>query len=259
MPAEAFNEPGVHPLSKTRARSVRSLLRKKERTTTGLFLAEGAQAVSEAVRYGFAETLIVDDLGRFVGDLGDGEVLVASEQQMKSLSQTVHSQDIFAVCRNPAVTLDELPKSRLVVICSQIRDPGNAGTVVRCADAFGADAVIFTSDSVELVNAKTVRASVGSIFHLPIAVDIELADAVSWARGSGMSILAADAKGEPIDQLDLSAPTAWVFGNEAWGLPEDVIDQCDQLASIPMRGRAESLNLSTAAAICLFASQTAQG
>lgn len=235
------------------------MLRKKERTTTGLFLAEGAQAVSEAVRYGFAETLIVDDLGRFVGDLGDGEVLVASEQQMKSLSQTVHSQDIFAVCRNPAVTLDELPKSRLVVICSQIRDPGNAGTVVRCADAFGADAVIFTSDSVELVNAKTVRASVGSIFHLPIAVDIELADAVSWARGSGMSILAADAKGEPIDQLDLSAPTAWVFGNEAWGLPEDVIDQCDQLASIPMRGRAESLNLSTAAAICLFASQTAQG
>ncbi|WP_277034733.1 TrmH family RNA methyltransferase [Propionimicrobium lymphophilum] len=256
--SEAYNEPSVTPLSKTRARSVRALLRKKERAATGLFLAEGMQAVSEAMNYGFVETLIVDDIERFAGDFEGLEVLVGTRQQLAGFSQTVNTQDVFAICRNPAVGLGAIGQAKLVVICSQIRDPGNAGTVVRCADAFGADAVIFTNDSVELTNAKTVRASVGSIFHLPIAVDVEFADAIDWAHKRGLNVLAADAGGESINSLDLSKPTAWVFGNEAWGLTADISAQCDAVASIPMRGKAESLNLSTAAAVCLFSSQSAQ-
>jgi TrmH family RNA methyltransferase len=152
---------------------------------------------------------------------------------------------------------------RLVVLCDQVRDPGNLGTVIRCADAFGADAVLISRDSVDVYNAKTVRATTGSLFHLPLATAIDLADAVDLARKAGLQVLGADASGpSTVDDMarsgELDQPTLWVMGNEAWGLPPEHVSLLDRLVALPIYGRAESLNLSTAAAVFLYASATAQ-
>jgi len=152
-------------------------------------------------------------------------------------------------------------ETTLIAICADVRDPGNAGTVVRCADAAGADAVVFAGHSVDPYNPKTVRASVGSLFHLPIAVEPDPAAAVRAAQAAGLVVLAADGAGEiDLDEADdlLNRPTAWLFGNEAWGLPEELAALADHRVRIPIHGRAESLNLSTAAALCLYASARAQ-
>ncbi len=153
--------------------------------------------------------------------------------------------------------LAPVSKPRLVAICADVRDPGNAGTVIRCADAAGADVVVLAGSSVDVYNPKTVRASVGSLFHLPIAVEHDAAAAVRAAQAAGLQVLAADGSGEAdLDDADelLAAPTAWLFGNEAWGLPDDLAALADHRVRIPIHGRAESLNLATAAALCLYAS-----
>ena len=145
---------------------------------------------------------------------------------------------------------------------AQVRDPGNAGTVIRTADAAGADAVVLTEASVDVYNPKAVRASAGSLFHLPIAVDAPVDAALRRLRAAGLRVVAADGAGErdlddEADSGGLAVPTAWVFGNEAWGLPEDVRAACDAVVRVPIHGRAESLNLATAAAVCLYASARA--
>lgn len=186
----------------------------------------------------------------------------ASDHQIRQLSDTVTPQGIIAVCRQLSHGLDSVPDARLVVICAQVRDPGNAGTVIRCADAFGADAVILTQGSVELHNPKTVRSTVGSMFHLPVITGISLADAVAFCKDRGLQVLAADSGGAELDLLaaegKLSVPTAWIMGNEAWGLPAEDAQLADQVVSVPMWGAAESLNLSSAAAVCLYQSASAQ-
>ena len=174
-------------------------------------------------------------------------------------------QGIVAVCRTVDVPLAEAlaGSPRLVVLCDQVRDPGNLGTVIRCADAFGADAVLISAESVDVYNAKTVRASTGSIFHLPLAVDVDLAEAVALGHAAGLLVLGADGAAErTIDDLarsgELAGPMLWVLGNEAWGLPAEHLALLDRLVALPMYGRAESLNLSTAAAVILYATATAQ-
>jgi TrmH family RNA methyltransferase len=149
------------------------------------------------------------------------------------------------------------------VLCDQVRDPGNLGTVIRCADAFGADAVLVSTDSVDLYNPKTVRATTGSLFHLPISVDVDLVDAVATARAAGLATFGADgAARRGVDELassgELARPVLWVFGNEAHGLPAEHAGLLDALVALPMYGRAESLNLSTAAAVILYETATAQ-
>ena len=146
-----------------------------------------------------------------------------------------------------------------MAICADVRDPGNAGTVIRCADAAGADAVVLAGSSVDLYNSKTIRASVGSAFHLPVAVEPSAEAAVRAAREAGLTVLAADGAGEVgLYDADLTGPTAWLFGNEAWGLPPELAQLADHRVAIPIHGRAESLNLSTAAALCLYESARSQ-
>jgi TrmH family RNA methyltransferase len=192
-------------------------------------------------------------------------VWVASAREVADLSDTVTPQGIVAVCRTVdrplAVALAGSP--RLVVLCDQVRDPGNLGTVIRCADAFGADAVLISTESVDVYNAKTVRASTGSIFHLPLALEVDLAEAVALGHAAGMAVLGAEGAAEhTIDDLArsgaLAGPILWVLGNEAWGLPAEHLALIDRLVALPMYGRAESLNLSTAAAVILYATASAQ-
>jgi TrmH family RNA methyltransferase len=184
---------------------------------------------------------------------------------LASLTETVSPQGLVAVCRfldEPiGALLDRTP--RLVAVCADVRDPGNAGTVIRCADAAGAGGVVLTASSVDPYNGKVVRATVGSLFHLPIAVERSTADAIRAVRAMGTTVLAADGAGEvdlddAADEGLLTRPTAWLFGNEARGLPGEIAELADHRVRIPIHGRAESLNLATAAAVCLYASARAQ-
>jgi RNA methyltransferase, TrmH family len=147
----------------------------------------------------------------------------------------------------------------LVALLANVRDPGNAGTVLRTADAAGAQAVVFAAASVDPYNGKCVRASAGSLFHLPVVAGAELEEAVAAMREAGLRILAADGRtGRPLDdpgvQGRLGEPTAWMFGNEAWGLPPGLVALADEAVAVPIYGNAESLNLAAAAAVCLYAS-----
>lgn len=250
-------------LSRAQLRSARALLHRKTREATGEFIAEGAQAVREALAAGAARLVIVSDAAEHTQLLAGCQVPVVagSAADLRALSTTVTPQGVVAICARPQAGFADLPDdAKLVVVCAQVRDPGNAGTVIRCADAFGADGVVFTSESVELTNPKTVRASVGSIFHLPVVTGAVFDDALAWCAGHGLQTLAADMGGIGLDELcdELARPTAWVLGNEAWGLPPEQAGACDRVVSIPMWGRAESLNLSTAAAVCLFATAAQQ-
>ncbi len=258
--------------SRGRLRSARELLRAKGRSTTRLFLVEGPQAVREALAGGRAREVLVstDQLDRHAVLLEAAvtsrtPVWTAAADDLAALSDTVSPQGIIAVADWVDVPLATAlaGSPQLVLICVQVRDPGNAGTVIRCADAFGADAVVLTTGSVELHNPKTIRASVGSVFHLPIAVSAELAAAVEACHAAGLQVLAADGAGaDELDRLtasgELARPTAWLMGNEAWGLPEAERGYADRVVRVPIWGRAESLNLSTAAAVCLYATAAAQ-
>lgn len=181
------------------------------------------------------------------------------------LTDTVTPQGVLAICRAIDVPLSEAlaGEPRLVVLCDQVRDPGNLGTVIRCADAFGADAVLVSADSVDAYNPKTVRASTGSIFHLPICLGVDLAEVVDRSHDHGLTVLGADgAATQTVDDLsaagELGRPVLWVFGNEAWGLTPDDARLLDRLVALPIYGRAESLNLSTAAAVLLYVTAAAQ-
>jgi TrmH family RNA methyltransferase len=186
----------------------------------------------------------------------DVRLTVVEGRAIDLLSDSVNPAGVVALCRFVDVPVAEaLAGARLVAICADVRDPGNAGTVIRCADAAGADAVVLAGSSVDLYNPKTIRASVGSAFHLPVAVEPSAEAAVLAARQAGLTILAADGAGEVgLYDADLAGPTAWLFGNEAWGLPQELAQLADQRVAIPIHGRAESLNLSTAAALCLYES-----
>jgi RNA methyltransferase, TrmH family len=254
-------------------RAARRLLRRKERQLARRFLAEGRQTISEALgRPGSVTELIVSDdsvqhhldLVNIASHAGT-RIGVAPARAVAALAATVTPQGLVAVCQMVDVPADEAlaGNPRLVVLCDQVRDPGNLGTVIRCADAFGADAVLVSRDSVDVYNAKTVRATTGSLFHLPLATEVDLAEAVTLARDFGLQVFGADAGGSHtiIDLAQsgqLAQPTLWVLGNEAWGLPPQHVRLLDRLVALPIYGRAESLNLSTAAAVLLYASATAQ-
>ena len=259
-------EPNAAPgLPASVLRSVRRLTQRRGRDLAGKFLVEGRQAVREALAAAnVVEEVIVDDPAKHA-DLLQGlpvPVWHADEHEMRQLSDTVTPQGIIAVCRQLDFGWDVLDGARLVVICAQVRDPGNAGTVIRCADAFGADAVILTSGSVEIYTPKTVRSTVGSLFHMPILTGVPLSEAVDRVKALGMKVLAADGDGAPLDLMaasgGLSGPVAWIMGNEAWGLPEEDARLADEVVAVPMWGQAESLNLSSAAAVCLYATASAQ-
>jgi TrmH family RNA methyltransferase len=197
---------------------------------------------------------------------------------------TLSPQGLLAVCTLINADFAELlaARPRLVAVLSQVRDPGNAGTVIRAADAAGADAVVLTDASVDVHNPKTVRSTAGSLFHLPVVTGIPLAEALSALRGAGLWLLAADGAGEldlddladdvehgpaeplpvaqdgPAGPPSLAGPVGWVFGNEAWGLPDADRALTDAVVRVPVHGRAESLNLATAATVCLYATARAQ-
>ncbi|GAA1717746.1 RNA methyltransferase [Propioniferax innocua] len=190
-------------------------------------------------------------------------VQATTGRALAEMCDTVTPQGVLAVCGHLDVEPDDIPAdAKLILVCARVRDPGNAGAIIRCADAFGADAVVISADSVDVYNPKVVRASVGSMFHLPLVLGVQLDMIIGDLQDRGFQVFAAEGSGEPVSQLasdgTLARPTAWVMGNEAWGLtPEDSV-LCDRSVAVPIHGRAESLNLATAAAVLMYATATAQ-
>ena len=265
------NYPGAHsPRLKAARRLNKRAFRQRERA----FLAEGPQAVAEAFHCGARLTdLFVTVPARtrhhnLVAAIAAAgiPVHVVSGEVMDELAQTVTPQGLLAVCGFVDVPLAEVAeraKPVLVALLANVRDPGNAGTVLRTADAAGAHAVVFADASVDPYNGKCVRASAGSLFHLPVVAGARLEDAVVTLREAGLRIVAADGRAgrsldDPEVQARLTGPTAWMFGNEAWGLPPELVALADEPVAVPIYGRAESLNLAAAAAVCLYASARAQ-
>lgn len=273
-----------------RVKAVRRLAGRSARERAGLFVVEGPQAVREAVA---AELHAYEDTGtratlggvrdlyatseaadRFrqildtARELGIAPRLVTAEvlAAMTGDDGTVTPQGLVAVCELLGTGLGAALAAgtpRLLAVLAGVQDPGNAGTVIRAADAAGAGAVVLTEGSVDVHNPKCVRSTAGSLFHLPIATRVPLEQAVDALRRRDVRVLAADGNGatdldDVVDAGTLAAPTAWIFGNEANGLPDAARELADDVVRVPLYGRAESLNVATAATVCLYATARAQ-
>jgi RNA methyltransferase, TrmH family len=272
-----------------RVKAAKRLLKRSFREQDRAFLAEGPQAVRESLLNagdsgaGVRELFVTADArGRHPELIERAAALgvpvqLASGAVLGELSDTVTPQGVVAVCDVLDVSLAaaleisarlqtspdaEVPA--LIVLLAAVRDPGNAGTVLRTADAAGASAVVFSDNSVDPYNGKCVRASAGSVFHLPVVVGVPVASAIAAMRSAGHHVFAADSRPDAVslDELErdgrLAQPTTWIFGNEAWGLPAEVVQAADLAVRVPIYGRAESLNLAAAAAVCLYASARAR-
>ncbi|MDQ4492172.1 RNA methyltransferase [Sinomonas sp. ASV486] len=296
MPSETMTNPRAD-----RVRDVAKLATRTARNRRRQFLAEGPQAVREALRLDAArradgkEPAVVElyaseaCLSRYpeIAHLAEGTGLLrlADDDVLAAMADTVSPQGIVAVCPMLDVPLDAVlaARPRLIAVMCRVQDPGNAGTILRAADSAGADAVVLTSGSVDIYNPKAVRSTAGSLFHVPVVLAAETAALVDAARAAGHGVLAADGAG-PLD-LDilqdesaarraggvqasdaaaagsgyrLEGPTAWLFGNEAQGLNEAEKALADHRVAVPLYGRAESLNVGTAATVCLYASARSQ-
>jgi TrmH family RNA methyltransferase len=221
--------------------------------------------VREALAYGRVHELFVTEAAAERNaellDSVDVPVSVVTDKAATGLSETITPQGIIAVCELVDQPLGSLT-GPLVAVLVGVSDPGNAGTVTRVADAAGASAVIFAGDSVDPHNGKCVRASTGSVFHLPLIRSRDVGEVFAACRAVGLRLVAADgyAKDDLDDVIDageLAAPTAWVFGSEAHGLSDALLSEMDSVVKVPLYGAAESLNLATAAAVCLYASARA--
>ncbi|KXK60132.1 RNA methyltransferase [Micromonospora rosaria] len=252
--------------------AARRLHRRRDRDTTGRFLAEGPQAVREAlaapgvVTELFGTPAALDRYADLAGRAAADGVPVSpvTDDALAALADTVAPQGLVALCRHLdvplATALDGGP--RLVAVLAGIRDPGNAGTVLRTADAAGAQAVVFAGETVDPYNGKCVRSSAGSLFHVDVVRAADPVEVVAALRSAGLTVLATTGYGDrDLDDLAddgaLATPTAWLFGAEARGLPEELTAAADARVRVPLHGRAESLNLAAAAAVCLYASARA--
>ncbi|POH58018.1 TrmH family RNA methyltransferase [Arthrobacter glacialis] len=292
-PVEAMTNPRAD-----RVRDVAKLVGRSGRLKRRQFLAEGPQSVREALK-AHSECLAaggspvvealyatVECLKRYPELLEAAstpgtrlQVRIASEMVLSAMTDTVTPQGVVAVCNFVDVPLDAVlaSKPKLIAMLCQVRDPGNAGTVLRAADAAGADAVIFSHSSVDIYNPKAVRATAGSLFHLPVVLGADVAEVVAAAKAAGVGVLAADGYGHlnldllqdesaarafdqqiPDSSYALEDPTLWLFGNEAQGLAGEEKALADHRVAVPVYGEAESLNLGTAATVCLYASARAQ-
>ncbi len=242
------------------------------RRRAGRFLAEGPNLVAAASARGLVRDVFVSESAAarheaLLASLADGQhgpVHLVTERAAKVLSDTVTPAGLIAVCDTPAIRLNDVVAGspRLIAVAVEISEPGNAGTLIRIADAMGAAAVILAGHSVDPYNGKCLRASAGSIFSVPVVVEADVTVALTSLRAAGLQILASTVDGEgALDEAEqlLAKPTAWLFGPESHGLSADIGGRADHRVRIPMSGGAESLNVAAAAAICLYQSARALG
>jgi len=254
-----------------RIRGVAKLNKKDARSETGLFLLEGLQGLKEAldrpklIQEIYATEVVIEQHPELFARATSAriEVNLINDAVLKALTDTQSPQGVVAVCRALDVGLSDLleQKPKMLALLANVRDPGNAGTVLRAADAAGADGVIFSDNSVDVYNPKVVRSTTGSLFHLPVVLGATISETIAAAKAAGFQVFAANGGGDSLETLSdevLKQPTLWVFGNEAWGFEPETLELVDRQVGVPIYGAAESLNLATAASICLYATAFAQ-
>ncbi|WP_193315244.1 RNA methyltransferase [Nostocoides sp. F2B08] len=254
-----------------RIQAVRALTKRSVRARTGRFVVEGPQGVREAVRH--APERVVDvyatvaSARRYADDIIEPAraaglyVHEATDEVVAAMGDADSPQGVLAVVSDASPSLDEVLAAEpgLLVLLAHVRDPGNLGTVIRAADAMGADAVLVSQSSVDVTSPKVVRSTAGSLFHLPIVRGLPVESTLHRLRAAGIRSLAADGHGtRQLPDVDLTGAHCWVMGNEAWGLSEELRAACDAVVRVPIHGPAESLNLAMAATICLYASADAR-
>ncbi len=256
--------------SSDRVKAVRGLSRRSARRRTGRLLVEGPQGVREAVR--FAPGSVVDlyltaEAADRYGEIVDAAraaqrfVHEVTDEVLAAMCDADHPQGMAAVVEWEPTSFDTVLAAgpRTLVFLTNVRDPGNLGTVIRGADAARADAVLVSAESVDVTSPKVVRSTVGSLWHVPVVTGLEVTETLARLRGAGVRTFAADGSGErTVDEVDRSGPHVWVMGNEAWGLPGELLESCDEAVRVPIFGHAESLNLAMAATLCLYASTRAE-
>lgn len=205
-----------------------------------LYVADGHQSEREVASLAAAAL----DRGSRVFQLGPG---VADR-----VADTVTPHPVFGIFSMTDVELAQVPRPSLAVACVDVRDPGNLGTVLRTCDAAGVDVVLCCGGTVDPFNPKTVRSSAGSIFHVRLVVTADVTPAMEWLRSTGLTVYGTGAQGADYTSLDLTAPCAFVLGNESAGLPPELRASLERTVAIPMAGRAESLNVGVACAVLCF-------
>ena len=249
----------MEPITSTRnprVRELATLSRSRVRRERGQHLVEGPHAVAEALRAGVVEELFVvaGGLADVVVPPGTTTTEVA-DHVLERLADTTTPQGIVALARSATVPLADVVGTGLLVVCDAVSDPGNAGTIIRTADAAGAAAVALTAGSVDPFSPKAVRAAAGSTYHLPLVLGVDLAEVASACRAAGQRVLGLDgsATASVFDLQAGTGPVALVLGNEAHGLSPSAVGVLDDLVAVPIHGRAESLNVGAAAAVALYA------
>ena len=276
-----------------RVARVAGLARRHTRDKYDRFLVEGPRCVGEAVRHAAAH---VHDL-YLTPEAADRHADILARARAADLythtvtprvmsSMSADAQGVLAVVATTALAAgpqeggagagagersgaeaagadlaERLAGARLIAVLAEAQDPGNAGTIIRTADAAGADAVVLVRGSVDATNPKVVRSTAGSLFHLPVLTGAGLEEVLKALDDAGLAVLAADGSG-PVGLFDadelLTRPCAWLFGNEARGLAPEALERAEAVVSVPVLGAAQSLNVAAAAAVCLYASVRAQ-
>ena len=248
--------------SRSRAALIRGLSRRKNRLREGLFLAEGVRVVEDLLDSSIVPRLAL--VSSSVEDTPRGRALVerlagacdlerVDDAELGALADTETSQGVVVAAETPRAGLDDLRvgPADVVLLLDAVQDPGNAGTLVRTAEALGCRGIVALPGTVDLWNPKVVRSAAGSLFRLPI-VETDALALGEWVASSGGSLVAGDARGTPVDEITVHGPVVVAVGNEGAGLSADVARLATTLVSIPIRGAAESLNVGVAAGILLY-------
>jgi TrmH family RNA methyltransferase len=252
----------VSGLSRSMEKLLHGLRRRSVREEKRLFLAEGVRVVEDLIDSPLEIELAIagpglDRSGRgaaLLERLADRtDVIHGSDADVRRVAATDSPQDIVVAARMPAVSLSDVTTAdpAVALVLDAVQDPGNFGTLVRCADAFGVDLVIAMTGTVDPWNPKSVRAAAGAAFRVPIA-NAATAAALDWLDEHAFSVWAADAAGEPAASLEPPARIALVAGNEGAGISSEVAERAARRVAVPIRGRADSLNVAVATAILLF-------
>jgi TrmH family RNA methyltransferase len=264
LPPATGGDVPVTPFSKAELGDLRGLLDKRRRAEAGRFLVEGFHCVEEALAGGAPVELVVVGEGAALSPAG-GRVVEACRasalplrrvprEQVDALADAESPQGVVAVVRAPAADAPlPLDRDGLVVVLDGIQDPGNAGSIVRCADAFGAACVVFARGTVEPFNPKVLRGAQGSHFHLPVLAGPTAGEIALAAKAAGHRVVVTEVEGGvPLfEAAPAGKRTCVVLGSEARGVSDGAREAADSLVTIPLRGRAESLGVAAAAAVVL--------
>ena len=243
------------------------LLDKKGRDRQGAYLIEGIHLVQEALRWNAAVEAVVVSEARGLPPEIERELpagidcVAVSEQVLVKISDTQTPQPVMAVVRKQTGSAEQLLEATdgLVVVCDGVQDPGNLGTIIRSADAVGATGVVLGKGTVDVYNPKTVRSTMGSLFHLPV-MEAELPTLLEKAKGRGVQIVNASLQAtKSCYEADFTGPTWFIVGNEGSGVSAPVAAAADKQVRIPMKGPSESLNVAMAATVLLFEAMRQRG